>query len=413
MKFLVAFLAAALPTLPGCSNNPPPGYVCGTFPGLSTERSTALSLANLKSVAAGKFVVLLKRPTSIASMGVSARQASILSFARSIQGLKAVKPYVNTLHGFSAEIAEPAKVIALLLSRNEIRAVYPVTPMRVEPFEAPAAVSSWGLDRVDQRDLPLDDKYEPGSDGEGVHVGILDTGILPEHPDYAGRVEPEFFDHAGGGAQDDHGHGTHVAGTVAGTKYGIAKQARLVSLKVLTGGTGDTAGVIAGVDYFTGLCEEKGWVCVGNASLGGNRDQPTNEAFCASIDKGVTWSLAAGNDSGFACGKSPSSVLKAVVVGATHRADGRASFSNYGQCVSLFAPGQDITSSWKGGGQNTISGTSMATPHVTGVLALILGEDPSLTPAEAKTKLLEWATDGKVGDAGSGSPNELLYYKKQ
>ncbi|HZE37680.1 MAG TPA: S8 family peptidase [Stackebrandtia sp.] len=267
---------------------------------------------------------------------------------------------------------------------------------------------SWGLDRIDQKDLPLDNSYTyPDTAGSGVTAYIIDTGITMNHPDFGGRASSgtDTVDNDSD-ATDCHGHGTHVSGTIAGTTYGIAKKAKLVGVRVLDcSGSGSDTGVIAGIDWVTA---HHSGPSVANMSLGGGFDQGINDAVTRAIDSGVTFAVAAGNDDADACEGSPSSTPEAITVGATDDTDTRAYFSDYGTCVDIFAPGVDITSDWLNGGTNTISGTSMATPHVVGSAALYLGEHPSAAPSEVASALVDNAT-ANVSDPGAGSPNKLLY----
>ncbi|MGH8791449.1 MAG: S8 family peptidase [Stackebrandtia sp.] len=266
---------------------------------------------------------------------------------------------------------------------------------------------SWGLDRIDQTPTAGDDSYTyPDTAGEGVTAYILDTGIDADHPEFGGRAT-HGVDTTGEGAGDGHGHGTHVSGTVASESYGVAKAASLVEVKVLnSAGSGTYEGVIEGIEWVTA---NHSGPSVANMSLGGPASQPVEDAVTASVESGVVYALAAGNDSGQdACTRSPAGAEGALTVGSTNSGDNRSSFSNIGTCVNLFAPGEQITSTWKDGGTNTISGTSMATPHVAGAAALVLGENPDADPATVNAALEDNALEGVVGNPGTGSPNKLL-----
>ncbi len=270
---------------------------------------------------------------------------------------------------------------------------------------------SWGLDRIDQRNRPVNGAYTyPDSAGQGVTAYIIDTGVRISHSDFGGRASNGYDavdrDNV---AQDGNGHGTHVAGTVAGTAYGVAKKARIVGVRVLNNsGSGTTAQVVAGIDWVARNAVKP---AVANMSLGGGADSTLDAAVRNAIAAGVTFVVAAGNESTNASTKSPARVTEAITVGATTSSDARASYSNYGSVVDLFAPGSSITSTWRTSdtATNTISGTSMASPHVAGAAALHLAGNPSATPAQVSSALTSSATTGVVTSPGSGSPNRLLY----
>ncbi|MEV0675442.1 S8 family serine peptidase [Actinosynnema sp. NPDC050436] len=272
-----------------------------------------------------------------------------------------------------------------------------------------ASPPSWGLDRIDQREPALDDSYTYSTTASNVTVYVIDTGISTTHQDFGGRATWGTNTSGDGTNADCNGHGTHVAGTVGGTSYGVAKQVRLVAVKVLDcGGSGTTETVLAGIDWV--VAHHVSGPAVANLSLGGGADAVLDAGIRRLVADGVTTTVSAGNDGGDACQKSPARVAEAITVGATTSEDERASYSNSGTCVDLFAPGDYITSAWKGGNQasNSISGTSMAAPHVAGAAALLLAVDPTTTPARIGAHLAADATTGKVGDPGAGSPNRLL-----
>ncbi|MFI2489175.1 S8 family peptidase [Promicromonospora kroppenstedtii] len=316
--------------------------------------------------------------------------------------------YTNAVRGFSASMS--AEQAERLEADPSVAYVEQNRVMTASDTQSP--VPSWGLDRIDQEALPLDDSYTYGNSGSGVTAYIIDTGILNSHEDFGGRaVSGTDTVDGDDDATDCAGHGTHVAGTVGGSAHGVAKDVSLVGVRVLDcSGSGSFDGVIAGIDWVT-ADHEAGAPAVANMSLGGGFSQAVNDAVSAAVADGVTFALAAGNDyAADACDGSPSSTPEAITVGATEDTDARAVYSNIGTCVDIFAPGTDITSAWYTGDSdtNTISGTSMATPHVAGAAALVLGGNPSATPAEVGDALTGAAVQGAVTDPGTGSPNLLL-----
>ena len=312
--------------------------------------------------------------------------------------------YKSALKGFAVENLSAAAASALA---NDPRVEF------IEQDQVMSAITTqtgatWGLDRVDQRALPLDGSYTYYVDGTGVTVYIIDTGINFTHPDFEGRASKGIDEiTANGTAADCNGHGTHVSGTVGGKTYGLAKKVKLVAVRVLDcSGSGTSSGVIAGIDWVTA---NRVLPAAANMSLGGGKDVLLNQAVARSVAAGITYAVAAGNSTADACNSSPSSEPSAITVGATDNTDTFAYFSNYGPCVDINAPGVDVTSDWLGTGTNTISGTSMASPHVAGAAALYLSANPSATPTQVTSALTGNATTGVIKSIPGSTANLLLY----
>lgn len=320
--------------------------------------------------------------------------------------------YKSALKGFSANLSEKA---ALAIAEDP-RVKY-VEEDGVVSIDTTQTGATWGLDRIDQRNLPLNSTYVYNATGAGVKAYIIDTGINLAHNEFGGRAI-DGNDSVDGSlpAADCHGHGTHVSGTVGGSTYGVAKGVTLVAVRVLDcSGNGTDSGVIAGINW-AASDHAAGAPAVANMSLGGGVSQALDDAVNAAIADGITFAVAAGNGDQFgnplnACNGSPSRVANAITVSATNSSDTKASWANYGTCVDIFAPGVSITSSWYSSNTatNTISGTSMATPHVAGAAALYLSTNTSASPATVASALINNSTTGVVVSPGTGSPNRLLY----
>ncbi|WP_405603176.1 S8 family peptidase [Streptomyces sp. NBC_01410] len=369
--------------------------VLGTsFAGAATPAEGTVYGANAEGAVAGSYIVMLDK------------KADKQDLAKEYGG-KLQRNYSSAINGFSASglseteakrlAADPAVAKVVQNKKFSINATQDNPP-------------SWGLDRIDQADTAGDKKYTyPDSAGEGVTAYVIDTGVRISHKDFGGRAAHGFDAVDNDDSADDgNGHGTHVAGTIAGTAHGVAKKAKVVGVRVLDdNGSGTTEQVVAGIDWVT---KNHQGPSVANMSLGGGADEALDEAVRKAIASGVTFAVAAGNESSDASQGSPARVKEAITVASSTKEDAQSEFSNFGEIVDIYAPGSDITSAWNDSdeGTKTISGTSMATPHVVGAAAVYLGAHQDATPEQVAKALTDGATADKITNPSAGTPNKLL-----
>jgi subtilisin family serine protease len=339
---------------------------------------------------AGEYIVVLKEganPHSVAA----------------IAGVEPEFVYASALTGFSASLNR-GQLTALQHNPN----VEYIEENQVMSIEATQSNATWGLDRIDQRNRPLNGTYVYNTTATNVTAYIIDTGIRPTHSQFGTRAQ-SVYNSAGGSNDDCNGHGTHVAGTVGGSTHGVAKGVRLRGVKVLNcSGSGTNSGIIAGVDWVRANATKP---AVANLSLGGGFSSATNTAVNNLANSGVFVAVASGNSNADACNFSPASAANVTSVNASSNTDAKASFSNFGSCTHLYAPGVSITSAWHSSNTatNTISGTSMASPHVAGVGALYLAGNPSASNATVRSWIVNNATTGVITGNPSGTANRLLF----
>ena len=349
----------------------------------------------------GSYIVMLKDSKSTNSVKAQGK-----GLAEEYGG-KMKRTYDSAINGFSAKglSAQEARELAGDSSVDKV-----VQNHKFTISETQENPPSWGLDRIDQEKTEADKKYTfPDTAGEGVTAFIIDTGVRITHKDFGDRASHGFDAVDGDDSADDgQGHGTHVAGTVAGTDHGVAKKAKVVAVRVLDDqGSGTTEQVVAGIDWVTKNAKGPS---VANMSLGGPKDEALDAAVQKSIDAGITYGIAAGNEGADADGSSPARVKDAITVAASDDKDAQAEFSNFGKLVDIYAPGVDIVSSSNGSDDatETLSGTSMAAPHVTGAAALFLGANTDAKPADVAKGLTDAATPDAISNPSEGTPNKLL-----
>ena len=368
--------------------------------GLAPQDAPAYSAGVEAQQIPGRFIITLREGVNAAAV---ARE----------HGVQPDFVYTAALNGFAGSMADAARS-GLLRDFRVVRVEQDGVATTQETLQNGA---TWGLDRIDQTNLPLNGTFGYTNDGSGVTAYILDTGIRPTHTQFGGRVVAGYTSiNDKRGTSDCNGHGTHVSGTVGGATYGVAKAVTLVPVRVLDcRGSGSWSGIIAGIDWVVAN-HQQGEPAVANMSLGGGASSSVDEAVQRMINDGVTTGVSAGNGDRFgrpllACNQSPARLPAALTIGATTNTDAKTSWSNYGTCVDLFAPGASITSAWYNNdtATNTISGTSMSTPHVVGVAALYLQSNRTASPSAVASAIIGSATPNKVTGAGTGSPNLLLF----
>ncbi|MEO4175271.1 S8 family peptidase [Acinetobacter pittii] len=367
--------------------------------------NSVLSSSEAKGIIKNQYIVILNKDVGSSN-----------EFAQGIakqHGGKVLQTYDAVLKGFAIYLPDVAGTafVEAMKKNPKVVSVENDTIMKIDATTQ--SNPDWGLDRIDQRNLPLDSAYSYLQTGSGTTAYIVDTGILSTHQQFSGRVLSGYTAISdGNGTSDCHGHGTHVAGTVGGSTYGVAKNVSLVPIRILgCDGSGASSNVIAGLDW---ILKNGKKPAVVNMSLGGEANASLDSAVENLFNNGYVMVVAAGNSNTDACSSSPARVSKAITVAATDSTDTRASYSNYGSCVDIFAPGSQINSSWIGSNTATkvLNGTSMATPHVAGVMAEMLQSTPTATPQTISNNLLNQASNNVVKNP-SGSPNRLLYKSPQ
>ncbi len=397
-----SLMGAAVVALTGCGvEDESTTDVVGAPAPAQSVQSLEQRLTRAAQPVAGQYVVVLN-DVSVAQADVPSVAAEL---AKSVSA-QVVHTYQHALSGFAAKMTE-ADAKALLA---DPRVAYVAEDGYVSA-DATQSPATWGLDRIDQRNRPLNNSYTYNTTGAGVHAYIIDTGIRASHSQFTGRIGNGFDAVTSGGtANDCNGHGTHVAGTVGGTTHGVAKGVTLHPVRVLDcNGSGSFAGVIAGIDWVTA---NRIRPAVANMSLGGGAYQPVDDAVTRSIAAGVTYAVAAGNSSGAnSCNFSPARTPNAITVGSSDSSDRVSSFSNQGGCVDIFAPGSSITSAYYTSNTATaiLSGTSMASPHVAGVAALYLQSNPGASPAAVTSAMITASTKNVLTGVVSPAPNRLLF----
>jgi subtilisin family serine protease len=358
-----------------------------------------------------QYIVLLQPTVKVSEKQVGIQRALTASGGR----VKAF--YSEAINGYSAEL--PPAALARLQSDPDVALIEPDLIMTVNDgwlvpsldlYANSQSDPVWGLDRIDQRDLPLDQTFTYDTTAGDVHVYVLDTGLRSSHEEFSGRVGDGYSAiDDGRGTSDCNGHGTHVAGTIAGSTNGVAKGATIHPVRVMDcEGSGSLSQIIGGLDWILSHGLSPGVV---NMSLGGTASFTLDLAVENVIGAGFTVVVAGGNSGSDACQVSPARVVDAITVGATDSSDNRPSFSNFGSCLDLFAPGVSITSAYYTGDSEyrIFSGTSMAAPHAAGAAALYLQLNPAATTETVSLFIKDSATSDVIDNSGTGSPNRLLF----
>jgi len=399
-----------------CPDNPDPMCVPEPDPPMpyDCESQPMLEGRYLPGDVAGQLIIVFKKRTVHGPVGTNQMRALVDQFSNELKDVR----YFNRLNQVAVKLDDMKTLVKILADPNVLYVSQERT-YKIKP-EIAAATDLWGLDRIDQRE-GRDGEYEPGDTAVGIHVDIIDTGVgtaidgVDPDPEFGGRlVAPCHTEHTFRGCSDGHGHGTHVAGIVGGKTYGVAKEVFLHAIRVLgEDGSGTTSQVIGGINKSAEWARASGQIRIANMSLGGPADPPLDAAVCGAMASGVVFAIAAGNDYGAdPNGSSPARVIQAITVGAMNELDEAASFSNSGPAIDLWAPGEAIRSAKPGGGSETMSGTSMAAPHVAGAAALFLFRSPDATVAKVKAAVIDGATLDTLEGVGS-SPNLLLYVRRK
>lgn len=378
-------------------------------------RALSAGLLSSAILATGTPAIALPEPLTASNE----TEKYIISYKDNVNAADASKKVDNKGAEVEETFKHAIKGSAVTATKAEIAAIKKLPEVKSVEIDQKISVAEtqqsapWGLDRSDQRSLPLNGTYNYSPDaGKGVNVYVVDSGVLAGHTQFTGRTADGWTRVQDGlGTSDCNGHGTHVAGTTAGSTYGVAKAATVIPVRIFgCEGTGYMSDVVAGLDWIA-QHHTAGTPAVANLSVGGGISATTDAAVQRVIDDGVTVVVAAGNSAADACNASPARTPAAITVAATDRNDAQASFSNFGSCVDIYAPGQSITSAWHTSttAQASASGTSMAAPHVAGAAAVLLSRNPALTPAQVSTDIVNFSTAGLVTNATAGTPNRLLY----